>query len=176
MRLSRPGAIRVVVRYDSRLFAAADGAVVAHGDHYEFCPTDVSEQRPPAQSTVSYAVPDLSDGDSAPLLCVGVPLTVRVAYPAENIDAPLPIQVTILDEAGAELASVEWAAAESPAGAPAWGVELAATWASIGDTAIPGVPTATRARSAARVSAPPPSPPAPSSPSISTRGWSPRAA
>ncbi|PPF24654.1 hypothetical protein C5D07_04525 [Rathayibacter tritici] len=132
VRLSRPSAFRVVVEYDSRLFSAMESVVVSHGDHYESCPTERSQQQPPNRSSVSYSVPDLSDGDSSPLLCVGVPLTTRDAYPEENIDAPLPISVTIQDEAGAVLASVEWSADEAPAAAAAWGVELDASWGTVG--------------------------------------------
>ncbi|PPF21835.1 hypothetical protein [Rathayibacter rathayi] len=132
VRLSRPSAIRVVVEYDSRLFRATESAVVSHGEHFTSCPTERSERQAPDRSSASYSVPDLSDGDSSPLLCVGVPLSIRDAYPAENIDAPLPLSVTIQDEAGAVLASIEWSADEAPAVAAAWGVELDASWGTVG--------------------------------------------
>lgn len=132
VQLSRPAGCRVVVRYDTRLFSASGAAVVAHEDRYEVISTDISQKEPPEQSTVSYSVPDLSDGRTAPLLTIDVPLTVRDNYPHENIDNPLPMTVTILDESDAELARVEWTPQTPEASGLAWGVELEASWRSLG--------------------------------------------
>lgn len=131
VQFTQPGEFRVVVRYDGRLFNATDGAVAAHQDRYEFVSTTISEQHSPEHSIVSYNVPDISDGDPTPLISVDVPLTVRNNYPCENLDDPLPITLAILDEAGAELAKIEWIPAEATAAGSVWGVELAATWDSV---------------------------------------------
>lgn len=132
VQLSRPAGCRVVVRYDARLFSASGAAVVSHEDRYEVISTDISQKEPPEQSTVSYSVPDLSDGTTAPLLTIDVPLTVRDNYPHENINDPLPMAVVILDESDGELARVEWTPETPSASGLAWGVELEASWRSHG--------------------------------------------
>lgn len=128
VRVTHPRGFRVSVQFDGRVFEPMDRVIISLSGDHSVVGTSVTNDIPPLPSSVSYDLPDAFGTEEEAEVVVPIPLTVRQSYPADGVDAPLPVTLTIVDADGRELATSRWPVRTTPVSV--WGGEVAAAWSA----------------------------------------------
>ncbi|AJM77520.1 hypothetical protein C5C66_05150 [Rathayibacter toxicus] len=130
VQFTNPVPFRVAIEFDRRIFNAGDTAVVSCGERYHAATTTLTAGEGQSPSHLQYDVPDIFDGRADAAVLLALPLTMQDIYPADGVDAPLPLVLSIFDDKDVELARREWKVTETKDLTTVWGAELTASWAS----------------------------------------------